>query len=355
MSVPKRFPESLKVDGAPDGSVEERAKEIIAKDFAEAVGTGDSSLLDWKEVKGGITNRLLKIFKRDAPDEAVLVRVFGPKTEKMIDREREEKVLLHLSAKGFGASVLGIFEDGRIEQWLLGRTPEPLEMKKPEVAAQIAQALQKFHASDAPPSVSLDRSCLWDTLHGWINACRTAVKEADEGKDLRGKKLGVFDFERVAKELDAAEKRAKTFSSPLVLCHNDLLSGNVFLKSGANGGVTFIDFEYSTCGERAFDIANHWCECVGFECEWENFHSEEEQRHFIRHYLSIHEGRDEEVERVRKEALAFVPVSHLFWGSWACLQALHSEIDFDFYGYGFKRLSALFSSEPRSVFASILA
>ena len=38
--------------------------------------------------------------------------------------------------------------------------------------------------------------------------------------------------------------------------------------------------------------------------------------------------------------LRFVLLSHLFWGTWAILQASMSVIDFDFMSYAKKRISA---------------
>lgn len=38
--------------------------------------------------------------------------------------------------------------------------------------------------------------------------------------------------------------------------------------------------------------------------------------------------------------LQFVLLSHLFWGTWAVLQASMSNIDFDFLDYSCKRIAA---------------
>ena len=60
------------------------------------------------------------------------------------------------------------------------------------------------------------------------------------------------------------------FGFDIVLCHNDLLSGNILLcptdgTSSRGGGndvgskAVLIDYEYSMYNYRAFDIANHFC------------------------------------------------------------------------------------------------
>jgi len=64
-----------------------------------------------------------------------------------------------------------------------------------------------------------------------------------------------------------------------VFGHCDLLSGNVIVQDKtssktANGGsesedglVSFIDYEYATPSPAAFDIANHFAEWAGFDCD----------------------------------------------------------------------------------------
>jgi thiamine kinase-like enzyme len=59
--------------------------------------------------------------------------------------------------------------------------------------------------------------------------------------------------------------KGKRFAFENVLCHNDVLNGNVLLEPTADGEIddnpkiTLIDYEYSGYNYRAFDIANHFC------------------------------------------------------------------------------------------------
>jgi thiamine kinase-like enzyme len=56
--------------------------------------------------------------------------------------------------------------------------------------------------------------------------------------------------------------KGKCFAFETVLCHNDVLSGNVLLSETAvdeDPKITLIDYEYSCYNYRAFDIANHFC------------------------------------------------------------------------------------------------
>ena len=58
------------------------------------------------KVSGGITNVLLKLQPAECCQlEPVLFRIFGDKTDLLIDREQEARVILQLNAAGLGAQV----------------------------------------------------------------------------------------------------------------------------------------------------------------------------------------------------------------------------------------------------------
>ena len=128
-----------------------------------------------------------------------------------------------------------------------------------------------------------------------------------------------------------------------MLLHNDALAGNVMLPAGYRPGsrelghgrrpVTLIDFEYSCYGPRGFDLANHLIEHAGFECDWRALPSRAFRRDFCAAYLGDEAADEAAVTKLRLETEAFYPVSHLWWGLWAAMQARTSTIDFDYAGY----------------------
>jgi len=108
-----------------------------------------------------------------------------------------------------------------------------------------------------------------------------------------------------------------------------------------------IDYEYATPCERAFDIANHFSEWGGFECEYERLPTRSARREFIKVYLrSFHEHRKdgitvtaEETEKLMDEVDQFRGVPGFYWGIWALIQAEISQIDFDYASYAEVRLA----------------
>lgn len=194
----------------------------------------------------------------------------------------------------------------------------------------------------------------------------------------------------------AMSDAAVRFANGVVLCHNDLLSGNVLemtrpaapaavpVGSGASSLLSLppppspplcvIDYEYAAYNFRAYDIANHFCEHAGFEFDLSRYPKPDVQAHFFDAYiaaaataaatavagsepagdiaaaLSAHRHpcfRAALYCRVNQYALA----SDLWWGIWAIIQAKHSPIDFDFMSYALVRLTA-YSTHKAQFFSS---
>lgn len=68
------------------------------------------------------------------------------------------------------------------------------------------------------------------------------------------------------------------------------------IEGEAEGEVQLIDFEYSDFTYRSFDIANHFNEYAGFECDYSRFPDSSHIAHFLRQYLE--EGTTQPVVRV---------------------------------------------------------
>lgn len=186
-----------------------------------------------------------------------------------------------------------------------------------------------------------------------------------------------------ATSLLLTEASATALALQNVFCHNDMLSGNILLgnaialdaaagEGSALLGVTLIDFEYAGYNPRAFDLANHFCEFAGFDADFANLFPDAAKRSaYIMHYLDASADEcskdkdtgtgmgnyakvlgawqaarrgavDCDADRTRCELFVaafdgvvcqFTLFSHLFWGSWAAVQASMSAIDFDFLGY----------------------
>eukprot|EP00892_Ulva_mutabilis_P001377 jgi/Ulvmu1/1123/UM106_0040.1 len=291
-----------------------------------------------KSIGGGITNKLY-LLKNSALDQPVVVRRFGENTEIFIDRRVETSNTLQLNAYGFGAQLLASFNNGRLEKYLDVYTMTPSDMRHPLLVPKIAQRIAEYHACNIQHA---DRSPgLWPTISKWLDMARNLEFE-DEGKSAA---IAALDFEAMAVEVSEAQALCDSTHSPVVFCHNDLLSGNILLVGGsadrtveemADLPVQLIDFEYGCYSFRGFDWGNHFNEWAGFDCEWEHFPTPQQQANFLRAYLetgSVRSVSPEQVQMAVAEANAFALASHIYWGVWAILQAKFSVIDFDYITY----------------------
>jgi ethanolamine kinase len=154
-------------------------------------------------------------------------------------------------------------------------------------------------------------------------------------------------------------------SNPFVFAHCDLLSGNVIIepspssasasrRSSSSGtsdaeedpcaNVAFIDYEYTTPAPASFDLANHFAEWGGFDCDFTVLPTRSVRKAFLRSYLqsfSSHMNysyKEAELDELFRQVDAFRGVPGFYWGIWALIQAQISLIDFDYAGYAETRL-----------------
>jgi ethanolamine kinase len=112
--------------------------------------------------------------------------------------------------------------------------------------------------------------------------------------------------------------------------------------------VSFIDYEYATPSPAAFDIANHFAEWGGFDCEHQLLPAKSQRLDFIREYIRSYFGHlgqdqtkvDEEAEarQLFAEVDMWRGIPGFYWGIWALIQATISQIDFDYASYAEIRL-----------------
>ncbi|CAK9182144.1 unnamed protein product [Ilex paraguariensis] len=358
----------------------------LFKDLFKNWSKLDDSHFSVQTVAGGITNLLLKVSVREENGDVVdmTVRLYGPNTEFVIDRERELQAIQYLSAAGFGAKLLGVFTNGMVQSFINARTLTPSDMRKPKIAAEIAKQLRAFHKVEVPGSKEPQ---LWNDMFKFFEKASTL--EFDDSE--KQQKYETISFKGVHTEIIELKELTDRLNSPVVFSHNDLLSGNLMLNDDEDK-LYFIDFEYGSYSYRGFDIGNHFSEYAGYDCDYSLYPSKDEQFHFFRHYLepdrpyevrgngkliayvftmgfqfdnplcelSSHlldqahacapitrkgiylkacflKVSDKDLEALYAETNAYMLASHLYWALWALIQAKMSPIDFDYLRYFFLR------------------
>lgn len=306
----------------------------LCKDLFAEWSKLDDSRFAVETVSGGITNLLLKVSVKEESgnEESITVRLYGPNTEYVIDREREFHAIKYLSAAGFGAKLLAVFGNGMVQSFINARTLTPEDMRKPKLVAEIAKQLHKFHQVEIPGSKEPQ---LWNDIFKFFE--KASDLKFDDNEKRR--KYETISFKEIHDELLELKELTGLLNAPVVFGHNDLLCGNIMVND-EEGKLYFIDFEYGSYNYRGYDIGNHFNEFAGYECDYSLYPSKDEQYHFFRHYLmpdKPQEVSDKDLEALYIETNTYMLASHLFWALWGLIQAKMSPINFDYMEYFFLR------------------
>ncbi|KAL6558358.1 hypothetical protein OROMI_018708 [Orobanche minor] len=315
----------------------------LCKDLFRQWSTLDESDFSLETVSGGITNMLLKVSVREnnGNNVSMTVRLYGPNTQYVINRERELQAIPYLSVAGFGAKLLGVFGNGMVQSFINARTLTPsesclfrcvIDMRHPKLVAEIAKQLQKFHEVEIPGPREPQ---LWNDIFKFFDRASKLKFENSE----KQKKYEMVSFGEINKEISDLKVMTDRFNAPIVYSHNDLLSGNLMINDDEDK-LYFIDFEYGSYNYRGFDIGNHFNEYAGYDCDYSLYPSKDEQYYFFKHYLrpdKPDEVSGEDLKAIYAETNVYMLASHLYWALWALIQAKMSPIDFDYLGYFFLR------------------
>lgn len=110
--------------------------------------------------------------------------------------------------------------------------------------------------------------------------------------------------------------------------------------------VHFIDYEYAVPCPPAFDLANHFSEWGGFECDYNMLPTRATRRAFIGEYcqsFSRHKSTkcatETEIEGLLAEVDRFRGIPGFYWGVQSFIQATISSVEFDWVDYAELRLA----------------
>lgn len=173
----------------------------------------------------------------------------------MIDRSLENDVVDVLSRNGSGPKIWGRFENGRLESWLLGTSCTPSQMSERHLSSLIAGALAKLHLQPMPFE---RKPVIENVLHKWS---RIASEVAFPDSPTKQQQLNELNLPEILiatrSYLSSIAASHYGSTSPVVFCHNDLLSGNIMYAPDTDT-VALVDFEYGNYNPRGFDLANHF-------------------------------------------------------------------------------------------------
>lgn len=273
--------------------------------------------------------------------------------------------------------LLARFDNGLLYRFIEGVACTPEDLRRDDVWPATARKIAQWHgilsAQDATAeSGEEDKKWhninklvpnepvpnVWTVMQKWIVALPNGTSAERERNSLLQREL-----ELTTKELGDIEGLSH---GDYVLAHCDLLCGNVIIhprtgsaeaKKGTED-VSFIDYEYATPAPAAFDLANHFAEWGGFDCDFNVLPTRFQREAFLQDYVSSYwshktahaakasnghseangHAEEHDVEKLMAEVDRFRGVPGLYWGIWALIQATISQIEFDYASYAKIRL-----------------
>ncbi|XP_076311982.1 ethanolamine kinase 1 [Tachypleus tridentatus] len=307
-----------------------------------------SSDICFKVFTDGITNHLLGCYLPNNPEDMVLVRVYGRKTDLFIDRKNELQNMELMHSAGLAAPVYLAFNNGLAYQFVPGVVGDRKMVQEPTIYRLIAKTMAHMHTLKPLYNEEYRIPSLFPEIRKFLKLASPAFQNSLKNKRYVA---AVSTIQDLYNEIDHLEDHLVQLGSPVVFCHNDLLLKNMIYNE-EKGQVSFIDFEYANYNFQAFDIANHFCEFCGLESfQPELYPSQQFQKEWIRIYLeewfclnghSSKRVSPKDVETMYVQVNKFALGSQLLWGTWALVQASHSTIDFDYLGYATQKIGEYF-------------
>ena len=296
-------------------------------------------------VSGGITNQLFRV---QGGEVTVLLRLFGNKTELLIDRCRELKAFLELNAAHLSAPLYGCFKNGYAYGYFPGRPLTSEDLCTLSFVSGIMRTLTAFHSLVPKTLPCPNRSQVFpyvEHLH------EEAAKEIPRHAEIQ-ERLPHFSLDKLLSQALRAERDLQLLhpgpvQDSLVFCHNDMLPGNLILWD-QDDTINFIDYEYCDWNFPCHDMGNHWCEFTGLDVIVLQFPDHEARQLMVREYLthrnppkdnSDAEGPTQEMlDTFEKASLLSSLVANVQWCIWCVLQYSNSTLEFDYLTYLERRL-----------------
>ena len=317
------------------------------------------------------------------------MRAYGNNTDIIIDRDREAKSHGLLAERRLAPPLLARFENGLLYRFIQGRVCTPQDLISEPVWRGVAKMLGQWHGS-LPIDSALDSRPLTNGTNGANgtnetngNACNgdishnTDLPHSHTSKSIASRSptpniwtvmqrwvlvLPVGTEAEKKRKLLLQKELEKSFlelddtsglgHEGLVFGHCDLLSANVIVLPSTSPAsqrpstetVSFIDYEYAIPCPAAFDIANHFAEWGGYDCDYNMLPTKSIRRKFLNEYLlsfASHTGdtiNSTVLNKLVEDVDRYRGMPGLYWGIWALIQATISQIDFDYASYAEVRL-----------------
>ncbi|XP_013415417.1 choline/ethanolamine kinase-like [Lingula anatina] len=278
-----------------------------------------------------------------------LVRFYGEVIKEDIQGVIQNSVIFSiLAGLKLGPQLYGLFDGGRIEEYLPSRCVRESEMRLPSISKRVAKRLAQFHNLTMP--ICKPPFWFYECIEKWLPVVPQLLTSGS-GNSFHAEHLRRLGEMDLGTEYADVKELARSVRSPVVFCHNDLNRGNILLLDNSEE-LVFIDLDFCSYNHRGFDIAsyfNEWCDYQKMkkfpEC-LSTYPSREQQLEFYRTYLTA-SGIDlgdieDEAESMIREVRVWGTLAHYFYALWALNTVGKCNIDFPFIEWAVCRLETYF-------------
>lgn len=177
-------------------------------------------------VSGAMTNAVF--FVTIGASKRLLLRVYGVGCDQILDRNKELDWLSRLSQLSIGPKLLGIFGNGRFEEYLPSTTLTRQDIREPEISTQIASRLHQLHSIvETFPPARNETLEVWANIDKWYATITTELIPALSKNETWRAQLEALDLVQLGHDIQQCKRVCH--NSPIVFAHNDV-SGS--LKRG---------------------------------------------------------------------------------------------------------------------------
>ncbi|CEP63206.1 bifunctional choline kinase/ethanolamine kinase EKI1 LALA0_S07e04852g [Lachancea lanzarotensis] len=329
------------------------------------------------KITGALTNAIFRVQYPGLP--SLLLRVYGPQVDSIIDRDYELQVLARLSAHNIGPKLYGCFTNGRFEQFLEdSKTLTKDDIRNWKTAQRIARRMKELHSGVPLLPFEIARGpSTWLRLDKWVKVINDSPWSLDVSNIQKVLTCQDWQFFLYAmqKYRNWLEETYKDSHRGLVFCHNDAQHGNLLFtapvaslpatpsvsadsietseslfpttsnvsleqiirpsqqEQNQDSKLVVIDFEYSGANRPAFDLANHFSEWMcdynsadSYKSDETKYPTKEELLNFLYSYASHRRGSkvhsiDAEVKELYNDVIRQRGSVSLHWATWAIIQS----------------------------------
>ena len=272
--------------------------------------------VDVSKLSGGITN---KNYRVNLCGKSYVVSIGGRSTKYLgIDRKAESRNMRAAHQCGIGPAVVFTGGNVMVHRFVEGRVLQAREITHQPTQNQFVDLIRRCHR--IPLANVRGHFCVFDNVE-------FLMREGD--------RLGARLPENAAWILSQLARIRQAMSRhPLqpVFCHNDFVPENIICTREK---MVLIDWEYSGCGDRYFDL--------GMAATYHQLDDKEEHALLGAYFGKVTDGS---LARLRLMRM----MSHLRDGAWSLVQGAVASLDFDFAAYGEDRFRRFTRLCERTVF-----